>query len=77
MSETLSVDAVQEWLDASDISCGDCGASSFTVLETSYDSMMEGAFDSVSPHRAEIECDECGAVTDHSLRVEVVEETTG
>lgn len=73
MTESLSVDAVQEWMDESGTSCGDCGAESFTVLETKVSDMM-GSFDSISPHRAELECDDCGVVTTHSIVEEVVEE---
>lgn len=73
MDETLDIDAAQEWMDDSNISCGDCGESSFTVLDTMYDSMMEDAFDDVSPHRVKIECKECGHISKNSLVVEVVE----
>lgn len=73
MTESLPVSEVQAWMNESDMSCGDCGSESFTVLETSVSDMM-GSLSSISPHRAEIECDECGVVTEHSLLEEVAEE---
>lgn len=72
MSETLPVEDVQAWIDDSTISCGDCGASSFTVQDTKYSQMME-SFDKVSPHRVEMECNNCGTVTENSLMQRVVD----
>lgn len=74
MSETLPVDDVQAWLDDSDISCGDCGSDTLTVVDVLYDVMYEGAFENISPQRARIKCEDCGLETENSLEQSVVDD---
>lgn len=64
MCDPLGVDVVQVWINSTDEQvCYDCGACSFTVVETFYDEFLVDPGGSVSPYRVALKCASCGTIT--------------